>query len=369
MSHEIRTPMNAILGMSYLMRREGVTAGQAVRLDRIETAGQHLSHLINSVLDLSRIESGKVELEDSPLNVNSVIQAVTGMLAESARSKQIQLVTEVSPFPDGLMGDPSRLQQALLNYVGNSIKFTGSGTVTVRASPAEETSDSVLVGIEVEDTGTGISPEAMPRLFEAFQQADNTITRTYGGTGLGLSITKRLVTLMGGEVGASSTPGKGSTFWLTVRLTKRNPVEQVSAVSPTVSAEAILVKYYPGRRILLVEDQPINREVCVEILQYAAQNVDVAEDGLQAIASVTSNAYDLILMDVHMPNLDGLEATRRIRQLANGQSVPIIAMTADAFAQDRANCIEAGMDDFVAKPFIPEELYSKLIQFLARGNR
>ena len=256
---------------------------------------------------------------------------------------------------------------SVYNYATNAVKFTENGSVTLRAHLQEETVEEVVVRFEVQDTGIGIPPEAMRRLFSAFEQADNTITRKYGGTGLGLAITRRLAELMGGEAGGRSTEGQGSTFWFTAKLRKTGEmIEHFSAVG--ADAETQLKQYYAGSRILVADDDPVNCEVAQMFLQDAQMLVDLAADGAEAVTMAQKTAYAVIFMDMQMPNVNGLEATRQIRNLPGYTHTPIIAMTANAFAEDKARCLEAGMNDFLIKPFDPDALFSTLRRSLNRSG-
>ncbi|MFV5216007.1 ATP-binding protein [Azonexus caeni] len=365
MSHEIRTPMNAILGMARLVRRGGLSDGQAAQMDKLEIASGHLLEIINAVLDLSKIEAGHFVLESLPVQPAAIVANVLSMIHERAQAKGLTLRSEVAPILAPLLGDPTRLQQALLNYVTNALKFTERGGIVVRVVVEGEDEAALTLRFEVEDSGIGIPEAALPRLFSAFEQADASTTRHYGGTGLGLAITRRLARLMGGDAGVSSESGQGSTFWFTVRLAR-----DVSAHLPAPAmgdAESRLRSEYAGRRLLLAEDEPINREIAVFQLEDFGLVVDTAEDGEQAVAMAEAGSYDLILMDMQMPRLDGLQATQAIRRLPGHARTPIIAMTANAFAEDRVRCLAAGMDDFLAKPVVPERLAEMLLRHLTGG--
>ncbi len=368
MSHEIRTPLVAITGLAYLIRRAGLAAEQERWLGMLEAASAHLLELINAVLDLSKIESGKLTLEDVQISVPAIAGNVVSLLFERAAARQVRLLVEAQPLPHALRGDAVRLQQALLNYAGNAVKFSQGGTVVLRVVLQEDGASSVLVRFEVQDTGIGIAAETLPRLFNAFEQADNSTTRTHGGTGLGLAIVRQLANLMGGEVGVQSTLGVGSTFWFTARLRKG---EAAAAVRQPVtgSAEERLTRDFAGARILLVDDEATSREVTRELLCSATMDVEVALDGAEAVRMMHAGMHELVLMDVQMPRMDGLEATRQIRLLPGHAGTPIIGLTANAFDADRARCIEAGMDDFLAKPFRPELLFEMLARWLARAAR
>jgi CheY-like chemotaxis protein len=265
-----------------------------------------------------------------------------------------------------LIGDPTRLQQAVLNYATNAVKFTEAGSVVLRTVKLHEAADSVLVRFEVEDTGIGIPPETLPRLFNAFEQADNSTTRKYGGTGLGLAITRRFAKLMGGDVGVETAPGAGSTFWFTARLKKGAAAGPTQSVA-IADAEAYIRRHHGGSRILVVDDEPTNREVAQLHLEAAGLVVDQAEDGAEAISLAQDTSYAAVLMDMQMPTLDGLEATRLIREIPGYRQTPIIAMTANVFAEDRARCLDAGMNDFLAKPFDPSALYTTLLRWMNRS--
>ena len=356
MSHEIRTPMNAIIGLNYLLLKSPLNDAQRDKLLKVTGASEHLLQVINDILDLSKIESGKLELERQAFNPLDALQAAAVVIRDQAASKGLQVTVDAGTLPGQVIGDAKRLRQVLINFAGNALKFTREGDIRLSGELLADDGATQVCRFTVSDTGLGISPQDVPRLFKPFEQLDASTTRQYGGTGLGLAIARHLAVLMGGEVGVDSTPGQGSSFWITARF-------QTGGDLPGQVADSGDMRRLRGR-VLLVEDEPLNREIGCDLLNAVGIAVETADDGLTAIECFAQGGFDLILMDIQMPGLDGLDATRRIRSLADGQTVPIVALTANAYAEDRQRCVDAGMNDFLAKPVDPDALYAILGKYL-----
>ena len=369
MSHEIRTPLNAILGLNHLMRSDDPPPRQLHRLEKMETAGRHLLGLINDILDLSKIEAGGLLLEERDFPLAAILDSVADIIRDTAHGKGLVLTIEHGDVPAWLHGDETRLRQAILNFAGNAVKFTERGSIAICAQLLDARGDDLQVRFEVRDSGIGLSPEQCRRLFQAFEQADKSTSRKYGGTGLGLALTKRLVELMGGRVGVDSDPGKGSTFWFEVPLQRGKGARiQEPGAAGHEAPPVRLRSGFSGARILIAEDNEVNVEVVRELLVDVGLSVAVACNGREAVEFCRAEKFALVLMDMQMPELDGPEATREIRRGGANAATPIIALTANAFAEDRRACLDAGMDDVLTKPVDPDLLYEALARGLSQGG-
>jgi signal transduction histidine kinase/ActR/RegA family two-component response regulator len=359
-SHEVRTPMNGVLGMLELLQKTTLSDKQRSFTENALRSGRSLLILINDILDFSKIESNKLKLEHVPFNIKDTIDDAIQIVAEDAKRKQLNLVSEIPDINPLLIGDEQRLRQILINLIGNAVKFTEKGDVIVRLKKTAEYKTGVQLKFEITDTGIGIRPEALPHIFNDFTQQDGSTTRKFGGTGLGLAITKQLVNLMGGEIYAESTPHKGSSFWITLQFESQitdhyRPVKQTDAIRPANEEpkEELLL----SARILLAEDNAINQEVASAMLESAGCEVVVVENGQQALQALEEEHFDLVLMDCQMPVMDGFKATRKLRQQqAKYYSIPVIALTADIQQGIMQQCQQAGMDDYLSKPFTHDTL-------------
>ena len=366
MSHEIRTPMNGVIGMLDLLLDSGLGERQRHYAQSARLSCRNLLAVINDILDLSKVEAGKMELEEVGFDLRTVLFELEELLTLRAQEKKLDLRFDIDPaVPELLVGDPVRLKQVLFNLVGNALKFTETGGVTVLADSLSMSGNEVLLRFSVRDTGIGIPARQRESIFQNFTQVDASITRKYGGTGLGLAICKRLVTLLGGEIGLSSEEGRGSEFSFTARF--RVQTGERKAAAPALAFALPKQLDFRRARVLLVEDNLINRDVAGAILEKWGFCVEVAVNGAEAIETLRRKHFDLVLMDIQMPVLDGLEATAILRDPAScvlDPAVPVVAMTAHAMPEDRRRCLEAGMDDYVPKPIDPEQLLPVLARVL-----
>jgi PAS domain S-box-containing protein len=364
MSHELRTPMNGIMGMINLAMRGAVDQRQRDQLGKSLSAAEHLTDIINDILDLSKIEAERLDLEHSDFALAELIEASVAIQEPVAREKGLELTCRIEPsLPQRVTGDPLRLRQILLNFISNAVKFSQHGNIAVRASVAEQDATGILLRIEVSDQGIGISQEQQARLFQAFSQVDESSTRRYGGTGLGLVISRRIAQLMGGDAGVSSELGAGSRFWATVRLAIAEG-DAGSERAPVADAAAELRREFAGRRVLVAEDEALSRDVACALLEGAGLVPVLAENGAQAVETASRGGVVAVLMDMQMPVMGGCDAARAIRVLPGMAAIPILAMTANAFDDDREQCLRAGMNDHITKPVMPDAFYRCLLSWL-----
>jgi CheY-like chemotaxis protein len=354
------------MGMIDLAMGRATDPQQVEWLKKSKRSALYLMSVINDILDISKIEADRLTLEERNFSVSQVMGDAMLMLDDAAHGKDLNLSLELDPaMPDLVCGDAMRLKQIVLNYLSNAVKFSERGSVKLRTHLVEQDETGVMMRIEVCDQGMGISAEQQARLFQSFTQADNSTTRKFGGSGLGLFISKRIACLMGGDTGVQSKEGKGSTFWATTRLRHAVDDRQTDTRPHEFSAGELMEQRFSGRSVLLVEDDEVNQEVGLLMLEAVGLVVEIAENGREAVDKARSGTYALILMDVQMPVMNGLDATRAIRLMPGLQNTPIVAMSANAFAEDRVRSIDAGMNDHIGKPVLPDVLYSTLLRWMA----
>ncbi|MBL8473116.1 MAG: response regulator [Rhodocyclaceae bacterium] len=368
-SHEVRTPLSVMLTLGQVLG-QSVSPDLSELVERLNLAGRHLLAIIDDLLDLAKMEAGRLVLAETEFDPREVLYAVRDMLAEQAAAKGLRLEVDTTRLqPQQLLGDPLRLRQALLNYAGNAVKFTESGNIVLSAENVKDKAGKACLRFQVRDSGIGIDPATQLRLFHPFEQGDASPTRRHGGTGLGLHLVKRLAGLMGGEVGVVSVPERGSMFWFSAYLSKADAHAPHAAAAPSAAgtdAVQTAKRELRGRRVLLADDDALSRYASVLLLSELGLEIESADDGAQALLRFLAAPPDLVLMDLHMPVLDGIEVTRRIRALPEGQDVPIVALTASVSTQDRKVCLRVGMNDSMEKPLRLELVAEVLLRHMQR---